>query len=63
MNTQEILEKLRKGNLDDPKQLSDFLVMLSATLLTSSNCVTEAEILMNKRWLELKSVQEIPHCQ
>lgn len=52
--TTEIIEKLKSGNLDDPKQLSDFLVMLSATLMTASNFEAEAEIEKNKVWLVLK---------
>jgi len=53
--TEIIIEKLKSGNLDDPKQLSDFLVMLSATLMTASNFEAEAEIEKNKVWLKLKN--------
>lgn len=52
----EIIEKLRAGNLDDPKQLSDFLVMMSASLLSAKTFETEGEIEMARRWLELKKV-------
>ena len=53
---EEIISELRSGNLDDPAKLSNFLVMLSASLMSASNFEAEAEILKNRKWLELKAV-------
>lgn len=56
LSINEIIERLRAGNLDDPKQLSDFLVMMSASLLSAKTFETEAEIEMARKWLELKKI-------
>ena len=56
LKIEEIIQKLRDGNLDNPAELANFLVMLSASLLSASNFETEAKIVYSGKWLELKSV-------
>ena len=49
-----IIEKLRKGELESPAQLSDYLVILSASLNTAGNFELEAEMAYAKKWEEIK---------
>jgi len=44
-----IIEKLRKGELDNPGELSDYLVILSASLNRGGNFELEAEIAYAKK--------------
>ena len=56
MKIEDIIKQLREGNLDDPVQLANFLVMLSASKMDARNYEAEAFIEMKKKWLELKNV-------
>lgn len=53
--TQDILEKLKDGSLESPNELSDYLVQLSASLMSAGGFELEARIAYSKKWMELKS--------
>ena len=58
-STSEIIEKLHKGELESPSLLADYLVQLSATLMTAGGFELEARVAWAKKWLELKA-QTLP---
>ena len=55
MKVEEILEHLKIGTLDDPTQLSNFLVVLSAKLYEAANLETEMRMAYAQAWLDLKT--------
>lgn len=55
LKVNDIIDKLKKGELDNPGELADYLVILSASLNTAGNFELEAEINWAKKWEELKS--------
>lgn len=55
MNVNEIIKKLKAGELDNPNELSNFLVILSASLFEAGEFETEAEIEYSKKWAEIKN--------
>jgi len=50
----EIVTKLKSGELDSPDELSKYLVVLSAQMDTAGNLELEAEIGYAQKWKELK---------
>ena len=50
----EIIKKLRHGELDCPNELSNYLVKLSASLFEAAEFETEAQIEYAKKWQEIK---------
>ena len=55
----EIIHKLRKGELDSPDELSNFLVILSASLFEAAEFETEAQIQYAKKWQEIKETEQM----
>jgi len=51
----EIIKKLKAGELESPDELSKYLVILSASLNTAGNLELDGEIDYAKRWEEIKS--------
>ena len=52
--TQQILDKLKSGELESPNALSNYLVQLSASLLSAGGFELEARIAYSKKWIEIK---------
>jgi hypothetical protein len=50
----EIVEKLRNGELESPIKLSDYLVILSASINTGGQMELETEIGFATKWQELR---------
>lgn len=55
----DILVKLKNGELENPNALADYLVILSASLYTAGNFELEAEIEYAKKWEEIKNSGEM----
>ena len=58
MEVNEIIKKLRAGELDNPNELSNFLVILSASLFEAGEFEVEAQIEYAKKWSEIKESEE-----
>jgi len=50
----EIINKLKKGELENPGILADYLVILSASLYTAGTFELDMEINYSKKWEEIK---------
>ena len=50
----EIIKRLKNGELDNPDELSNFLVVLSASLWTAGNFELDADIACAGKWQEIK---------
>ena len=53
-STNEILDKLKSGELESPSLLADYLVQLSATLYTAGGFELESKIAYANKWLEIR---------
>ena len=58
MKVNSIIQKLKNGELESPTQLSDYLVILSASLNQAGNLELEAEIAYAKAWEEVKEMSD-----
>ena len=54
----EIIHKLKKGELEDPNTLSEYLVVLSANLNVAGNFELDAEVNYAAKWEEIKLSSE-----
>jgi len=55
----QIIKKLQAGELDNPGDLANYLVILSASLNTAGNFELEAEMEYLKKWEEIKLSAEM----
>lgn len=55
MKVNEIVKKLQSGELESPSALSDYLVILSASLNTGGQMELETEIAFAQKWQDLRS--------
>ena len=55
MKTSEIIKKLQAGELENPNMLSDFLVILSASINTGGQMELEARIDYANKWKEIRA--------
>jgi hypothetical protein len=51
----DIIEKLKSDTTDNPKDLADYLVQLSASLYTSTELETDKEVEYVKKWDEIRN--------
>ena len=56
ITTDQILQKLKGGLLNNPSELANFLVILSASLFEVGE--TEKEMLYLKKWSDIKTMGE-----
>lgn len=54
MNPKEIIEKLERGELDQPDVLSDYVVIFSASLQTAMDSELTTKIAYAKKWEEFR---------
>lgn len=54
MTANDIIKKLRAGTLDNPSELANYLVQLSASLSTGGQMEVEAKISYAQKWQELR---------
>ena len=52
--TQDILEKLRRGEFESPHLLADYLVQLSASLMSAGSFELEARIAYSQKWMGIR---------
>lgn len=50
----EIIERLRRGELENPTQLADYLVILSASMNTGGQMELQADITYSQKWIEYR---------
>jgi len=58
MTCNEIIKKLQNGELESPGVLSDYLVVLSASLNTAGQMALEARITYAQKWADMR-----PECK
>lgn len=54
ITSNDIINKLKNGELENPAELANYVVILSASLYTAGNFELEAEIEYMKKWEEIK---------
>lgn len=58
LKVNDIIQKLKQGELDNPGELSNYLVILSASLNTAGQFALDARINFASKWAELR-----PNCK
>ena len=53
-NTTDILDRLKKGEFESPTLLADYLVQLSASLMSAGSFELEARIAYSQKWIEIR---------
>lgn len=56
ISVNDIIKKLESGQLENPAILSDYVVILSASLFTGGKMEIETRIEYAKKWKEIKTV-------
>jgi hypothetical protein len=56
MKANEIITKLKNGELDNPNELADYIVILSASINTGGQMELEARIDYARKWKEIREV-------
>ena len=54
ITSDEIIKKLKEGEFESPSELSNYVVILSASLYTAGNFELDAEIEYMKKWEAIK---------
>jgi len=58
ISVDQIVKKMKSGELDSPDELSKYLVILSSSLNTAGNLELEAEIKYSEKWAKIKKEED-----